>query len=127
MDASAGDNLNMLVLLLMAKIVHPTGEVDTAIKTYVAGLPNTYGSYVGAYYAKYGDDPTDEINRMKDGISRLRWTPDVSPAYGAVRWYHRASSGGNPGLASMYEDIITKFIDNGEIRSTEDSEKLCPH
>ncbi len=47
--------------------------------------------------------------RMDDGI-RSGWTADKTAVNGAVHWYHRIESGGNPELAELYDPIIHRFI-----------------
>ncbi len=89
--------------------------VDTkgALDMY-AKRPQSYGSYLGAYRQEHGIDMTISEEKMKE---RMRigiasgWQPDVSPGYGAVRWYHRAESGGNPALAELYAPIIRKYLE----------------
>jgi hypothetical protein len=111
-----GDDLNLIVLLLMARLERG-GEpaVDDAIATY-RGRSLSYGSYFKAYCDAYynqanGQRDRSLANAIQDGIDE-GWTPDVPGPYGAVRWYHRWAGGGNPKLATMYEPIIATLIMN---------------
>lgn len=104
-----GNDLNHIVLLLMAKLRFATPISDNATKEYASQRPHSFGSYLGAYYDHYGDDMTDVTNRVIAGIE-ARWLSDTSAPYGAVRWYHRPSEGANPQLALLYKEIIAKFI-----------------
>jgi hypothetical protein len=105
-----GDDLNLIVKLLMTRLRYATPISDEALSVYALQRPHSYGSYLGAYYAKFGDDMTDLDNRVKAGIAD-GWSPDVSASIGAVRWYHRPNAGANPQLAQLYRDIIATYID----------------
>ncbi len=68
------------------------------------------------YRQAYGQDPseipfTPEVReRLDEGITD-GWAPDASRAYGAVRWYHRPSTGANRALAELYEPIIRTYLE----------------
>jgi len=101
-----GDDLNHIVLLLMAKLRYPSLISDIAMHEYIKQRAHSYGSYLGAYYAKYGDDMNNYQQRILTGIG-TGWKPDVSPPVGALRWYFRPVTGGpgdesysNPQLAT---------------------------
>lgn len=106
-----GDDLNLIVKLIMAKLRFGTPVSDEATRIYYTQRANSYGSFFGSYQAQYGDDATDFDGRVKAGADS-GWGPDpgVSPAFSAVRWYHRPSSGANPQLAELYSVIIEHFL-----------------
>ncbi len=106
-----GDDLNLIVKLLMAKLRFGTPVSDEATRVYYTERAHSYGSYFGTYKAQYGDDATDFDARLKSGADG-GWGPDagVSPALGAVRWYHRSNTGANPQLAELYSVIIERFL-----------------
>jgi hypothetical protein len=104
-----GDDLNLIVDLLMARLRYPSPLSIEASRVYATQRPPSYGSYLRAYYSRWGDDMTDWQNRMNAGIAG-GWQPDVSAPYGAVRWYHRPDTGANPQLAELYSVIIDRFI-----------------
>ena len=104
-----GDDLNHIVHLVMAQLRYPTDISRLAEATYLSGRPPSYGSYMGAYYAKYGNDMTNIKQRIDAGI-RSGWKPDVTAPYGAVRWYHRPSTGANPMLATLWQPIIENYM-----------------
>ena len=64
-----GDDLNLMVMMVMAKLRFPTLLTNTVITQYAQGRALSYGSYLGAYYAVYGEDPTDMKARMDAGIA----------------------------------------------------------
>jgi hypothetical protein len=103
-----GDDLNLIVSLLMAKLRFPTPTSAAATTAYL-GRPHSFGSFIGAYRKQYGTDSTAQKDRIANGI-RAGWSPEVPAAFGAVRWYHRPDSGANPLLAELYEPIISRFI-----------------
>jgi hypothetical protein len=104
-----GDDLNLIVQMLMAKLRFPTAVSNAATSFYAANRPLSYGSYLGAYYAHYGEDATEMASRMEAGIA-AGWAPDATGPFGAVRWYHRPATGANPQLAELYDPIIAAFI-----------------
>lgn len=112
-----GDDLNHIVHLVMSKLRSPSALSTAAVSTYVSGRAESYGSYLGAYYAAYGNDTTDMTGRIQRGIAS-GWKPDVSEMYGAVRWYHRPSIsakistgiGANPALAELWRPIIAHYL-----------------
>jgi hypothetical protein len=106
---NVGDDLNHIVLLIMAKLRYRTTTSDGANHLFATQKVPSYGSYLGAYYAHYGTDFTDMNARMDAGIA-AGWKPDASPAYGAVRWYHRPGIGANPGLAALYSKIVDYYV-----------------
>lgn len=106
-----GDDLNLIVKLVMAKLRFGTPASDEAVRVYYTERAHSYGSYFGAYKAQYGDDATDFDTRIKAGANG-GWGPDagISPAFGAVRWYQRPTTGANPQLAELYSVIIERFL-----------------
>ena len=119
-----GDDLNLIVLLLMSQLRSPTVGSGAAIAAYASFRPHSYGSYLAAYRSVYGIGPTDGgekhqdlmRSRIGDGI-RSGWRVDKPPVNGAVHWYHRAETRGNPLLAELYDPIIDRFI-YGDVTGT---------
>lgn len=116
---NVGDDLNLIVRLLMAQMRYPSPMSLEASRVYATQRPHSYGSYLRTYYSLFGEDVTDcgpstltecvWKKRMDAGIA-AGWQPDVSAPLGAVRWYHRPDIGANPQLADLYSVIISKFI-----------------
>ena len=108
---NTGDDLNLIVQLLMAKLRFPSSISDEAAKLYAERRPLSFGSYLRTYYATYGDDVTDMVPRITNGIRR-GWKPDADAPgpVGAVRWYHRAAASANPQLAELYEPILSYYL-----------------
>lgn len=104
-----GDDLNLIVKLLMAHIRHPSPMSESALNIYAQQRDHSFGSFLGAYHAQYGEDATDIETRIADGI-RSGWAPECSAPLGAVRWYHRKDTGANPALATLYEPILSFFM-----------------
>ena len=106
-----GDDLNDIVMLLMARLRLQTLISRGAILTY-ATRDASFGSYLETYCSKYGPitDNSILVNRITEGIRNGGWQPDVFAPYGAVRWYHRAITGGNPKLATLYQPIINTLL-----------------
>ena len=104
-----GDDLNLIVMMLMAKLRFGTPVSDAAVSVYGKNRPLSYGSYLGAYSAQYGEDATDMKGRMDAGIA-AGWPADASGPFGAVRWYHRPATGANPQLAEPYKPIVDAYI-----------------
>ena len=107
-----GDDLNLIVMLLVALSESPSPVSGTAAATYEATRPLSYGSFLGTYCRLYGDDADDMVPRLIAGIQgpTAPWTPDTSGIYGAIRWYHRPWTGANPLLAVLYEPIIATYF-----------------
>ena len=107
---NVGDDLNLIVMLLMAKLPlrYGTPISEDAIARYGKDRPHSFGSHMVRYYAEYKGDTTDILNRIKNS----GWPPDsgVSPALGALRWYNRPSERANPRLAELYAPILAAFI-----------------
>ena len=106
---NTGDDLNLLVILLMSKLRTPTTQSESSVALYASMRPFSYGSYLKSYRAFYGNDATDMTQRIDAGIAR-GWKADAPPANGAVHWYHRVETGGNEQLAELYDPIINWFI-----------------
>lgn len=108
-----GDDLNHIVQLLIAKLRYPSLISDNATQEYMNQRAHSFGSFLGAYYAHYGDDMTDYKKRIIEGIA-AGWRPDVSAPAGAVRWYHRPNSVDdghpNPQLSTLYSAIIDRLL-----------------
>ena len=103
-----GDDLNLIVKLLMAKLRSPSRDSEAATAAYASHRPFSYGSYLRTYRARF-DDATDMVKRIQEGI-RNGWRADKPAVNGAVHWYHRVENGGNSLLAELYDPIIDRFI-----------------
>jgi hypothetical protein len=129
---NTGDDLNLIVMLLMALLRFPSQCnfkcplplpepvmsippcTAQAVQRYAKDRPVSYGSFLGEYRAHHGDESQvheDELRRRLDAGIQSGWTTDASRVYGAVRWYHRAASGANPQLAELYQPIIRTFLE----------------
>jgi hypothetical protein len=118
-----GNDLDLIVMLLMSILrfpfsgstTPPIQSTDNQVKTYSKNRLVSYGSYRDAYLQAFGDDIltipfTPEVkSRLDNNIAN--WTTDASRVMGAVRWYHRQSSGANPKLADLYEPIIRAYFE----------------
>jgi len=114
-----GDDLNMVVTLLLAAIRKPNAGVDKVREYYAKNMPDNYGMFLGSYRQQYGTDWDGKISQedmqhlMDTGIKKggtNGWKPDCPRILGALRWYFRAESGGCPGLAELYEPIVKKWF-----------------
>jgi hypothetical protein len=47
---------------------------------------------------------------MEEGRTTLKWEPGLCDAFGALKWYRQGRSGGNPGLAGLYEPLHDMFF-----------------
>jgi hypothetical protein len=104
--ANVGDDLNDIIMLLMARVRVSTEKSAAAIALY-RGRAHSYGSYFEAVCQKHGTPATDAelTSQVQEAISSGA-VPVVSAPYGAVRWYHRSFTGANPALAAMYKPIM---------------------
>jgi hypothetical protein len=115
---NTGDDLNLIVMLLMAVFRFPSTTSNQSIRLYAKNRLISYGSFVAAYKATFGTDilklgelSTEIRRRLDEGIATGKWPTDASRVYGAVRWYHREGSGANPQLAELYEPIIREYLE----------------
>lgn len=44
------------------------------------------------------------------GLQNVYFENFYPPVYGALRWYHRAESGGNPEIAELWRPIVEKYL-----------------
>jgi hypothetical protein len=105
-------DINHIVNLLMARLRYPTFVSDNATSVYMNQRAPSYGSYLGPYYTRYGDDMLDFKTRIVAGVAS-GWRADVSPVMGAVRWYHRPDTDdghANPQLATLYSVIVDRLL-----------------
>jgi hypothetical protein len=114
---NTGDDLNMIVILLAGLLLSspsPTERVKQAVKVYAKNRPISWGCYLGSYRAKYNIDyavgEPEMIERCRHGVDSERWQVDCPRVLGALRWYFRAESKGNPALAELYEPIVQKYF-----------------
>jgi len=111
---NTGDDLNLIVMLLMSVLRFPSATSAAAVNLYAKNRPVSYGSFLGTYYQKYGfqQDVSAQLmmSRIDQGIAG-GWKTDASRVYGAVRWYQRAESGANPQLAELYRPIIRAYLE----------------
>lgn len=111
-DDTGGD-LNLMVDLLMAKLHSPSWMSDTALDQYRRNRPICSGCYLKAYHEAYPNDwkasekTTQE--RIQKGIAK-GWEPECPSVLGALRWYFRYETGGNPELAELYAPIIDWYL-----------------
>lgn len=113
-----GDDLNLIVALLLATQRFPSSMSAQATTAYAKNRRVSYGSFVYAYQQTYGEDllqtgslSTQQRARLDEGVDKKKWKTDCSRVYGAVRWYHRVGTGANSGLATLYEPIIRRFLE----------------
>lgn len=124
---NTGDDLNLIVMLLMSILRFKSAVSEEAVDRYkgnaakgYSGRAESFGSYMKAYRAQYGGDvpggdSEEAIKKRKmllvQGLAS-GWKRDenVTPVYGAVRWYHRLEAGANPQLAELYAPIIHKYL-----------------
>ncbi len=109
-----GDDLNMIINLLMAEVRFPSLYTKMAIELYRKNRPVCYGCFLGSYRNAYPNDftaaPSTMKNRMRDGIHNRGWSPDCPRVLGALRWYFRAETNANPALAELYAPIIDRVL-----------------
>jgi len=106
-----GDDLNLIVQLLLA--ANRRGDKIKSVRArYARERPRNYGIFMSQYRAAFPNDFTagekDMIDRMETGIKK-GWKPDCTNVVGVFRWYFRAEAGGSPGLAKMYEPILSAY------------------
>jgi hypothetical protein len=109
-----GNDLNLIVMLLMSILRFPSPVSSAAVNIYAKNRPVSYGSFLGSYYQKYGFQPDISADVMRSRIDQgiaSGWPTDVSRVYGAIRWYQRAESGANPKLAALYRPIIRAYLE----------------
>ena len=112
-----GDDLNLMVMLLMSILRFPSATSSAAVADYKARALS-YGSYLGEYRKHFGVDKNitqpQLVARIEAGINAAepdqKWKSDASGPMGAVRWYHREESGANPQLAELWEPIIQRYL-----------------
>jgi hypothetical protein len=118
------DDLNHIVALSVSTLVNPTKTARKAIQAYLGngkgdlpGRPHTCGSYLQRYYDKFGSEITDlglQTTRIQEWIEQGPGAvpPDLgcSPVFGALRWYFRPETGGNPGIAELYRPIVDEYL-----------------
>lgn len=120
-----GDDLNLTVVLLMAKLISPNTDpsvrgttTDDVIRLYATKRPLSYGSYLQSYRREFGIDlqasDIDVRKRMDEGITKKHWKPDADcpSVLGALRWYFRSESKGNPELAELYAPIAREWFNS---------------
>jgi hypothetical protein len=109
-----GDDLNLLILLLIGLLRHPTDATRSAAATYAKNRPISDGCYLQSYRLHYGTDLSvshaEMRRRMESGIA-AGWKPDSPRVLGALRWYFRAETGGNPSLAELYAPIVKRWFE----------------
>lgn len=111
------DDLNHIVALCASTLVNPTRTARKAIRAYLEARPITYGSYLQRYYAKYGATVPD-LSVQKDriqgwidqGVKKVPPDPNCSAVLGALRWYFRPETGGNPAIAELYRPIVDEYL-----------------
>jgi hypothetical protein len=108
-----GDDLNLIVQLLMAKVCAPSADTELAITAYAKNRAVCAGCYLSHYRAaNRGNFTADEKTMIKDirkGVAR-GWKTDCPRVLGALRWYFRAESGGCSTLAELYEPMVNRWL-----------------
>jgi hypothetical protein len=108
-----GDDLNLIILLLMSKLRFGDRYTASAITAYAKNRPVSYGCFLDSYRQKYGVDlktGTNEIKRRMDQGIKSGWHTDCPRVLGALRWYFRTESKGNPELAELYSPIVRQWL-----------------
>lgn len=107
------DDLSLIVNLLMGLIRSPSDAVKRAAEVYAKNREVSYGCYLGHYRAEHPGDYSADLKtmsqRIREGISK-GWQPDCPRVLGALRWYFRPESGGNPELAELYAPIVEAYL-----------------
>lgn len=113
----SGPDLNVIIELLLAQVRSRTPEAITAAHDLATKRRLSHGSFLRSYYAEHGfpipdarERPPDEDVHVMDLGMAQGWKPDASPLVGGVNWYHRASTGGNPALATLYAPLIDHYL-----------------
>jgi hypothetical protein len=113
-----GNDLNLIVMLLQSLISFPSVVSTRAANLYAKNRLVSYGSFVDAYWRRYGADVLEmgalsaTVRRELDnGIGPGGWSTDASRVFGAVRWYHRKGTGANPQLAELYRPIVKAYLE----------------
>ena len=108
-----GDDVNLIVELLMAKIRSPSAASEQATTLYAKNRAVSAGCYLSQYRKAFpGDYLAGESTmkaRIKAGIAS-GWSPDCPRVLGALRWYFRAESGGCSSLAELYEPMVNRWL-----------------
>ena len=108
-----GDDLNLMVSLLLPELRQNKDYFKAIRVRYLEKRPMNYGVYMTAYYMYWGHEPPrpDLMQaRMDEGITKKGWLPDCSKVFGAIKWYCRLESSGNPGLANLYRPIYDSLF-----------------
>lgn len=108
-----GDDLNLIVTLLVAHAIKPSKDSERAMQDWAKNRPDSFGCYLDQYRAKLGDGGTGGEavgNRILKGIAEEGWKPEAPSVLCALRWYFRNESGASPGLAEMYRPIVDKYL-----------------
>jgi hypothetical protein len=107
-----GDDLNLVVNLLVAHFAYPSQVSEQAIIAYSKSIALSSGCYLGHYRTAYPGDYSADETTMKQRIKMVvsgGWAPDCPRILGALRWYFRRESGGCPALAELYAPIVDQF------------------
>ena len=107
-----GDDMNQMVTLLLPEMRQIKDYFPAIRKRYVDLRPMSYGVYMTDYYMYWGHAPVADVSKMRqrmdEGIATKGWKPDCSNAFGAIKWYCRRESQGNPGLANLYRPLYDR-------------------
>ena len=110
---NVGDDLNLIVYLLIASLISPTDVTRHALARYATKRPVSFGSYLGRYRMEYLGDFSADRGTMQARIiagKNSGWAPDCPNVLGAIRWYFRVEENGCPALAELYAPIIDHFF-----------------
>jgi hypothetical protein len=111
-----GDDLNLIVNLLMAELFSPTPASKLALELYRKNRPVCSGCFLGhyreAFRGNYDADEVTMVTKINEGRKQQGWTPDCPRVLGALRWYFRPEppSNANPELAELYKPIVESFL-----------------
>lgn len=92
------DDNNTFLTLLVCRTRMPTLLSMLAVKIYAKLRPWNYGCREETVVVK------DKATMMVTNNSRYK------PVYGALRWYHRAESGGNPEVAEVFAPLCKRYF-----------------
>jgi hypothetical protein len=109
-----GDDLNLVIILVMSKLRSSNSTTDSAVAAYAKNRPISYGCYLQSYRQKNGVDlkaSAGEVRRRMEESIDKPWKPDCPRVLGALRWYFRAETGGNPELAELYAPIVKQWLE----------------
>ncbi|CAB4200523.1 hypothetical protein UFOVP1351_47 [uncultured Caudovirales phage] len=95
------DDNCIITTLVTCRAVMPTPLSYMASRLYARLRPWNYGcTGVRDFASIYPDVPPGHFLEPYKH----------SPAYGALRWYHRAEAGGNPEIAELWRPLVRRYL-----------------